>query len=290
MADRIRLTMLNSMAGREFPAAVERHVALGLKWLDLKDSIFGKGVVDLSDDDARRVRKLADAAGLRIGCMSTGLFYADVESGEEEFRRSHLARVDRAILIARILQPRFIRLLAAKTRRRGEIADSTPWLLREHPWLVRAYAEAVDRIARSGFAVGIENEVHGCIWSTPREIASFFAALDRPAARLIWDVQNLWQMGTFPSLDAYRALRPLIGMVHLKGGQAEHPGGPLKWSSALADASWPVVEILREVIRDGASPVICLNPSHGEAKPGYDYADVVGRDVAFLRARFPEIE
>ena len=36
--------------------------------------------------------------------------------------------------------------------------------------------------------------------------------------------------------------------------------------------------------------VICLNPSHGEAKPGYDYADVVGRDVAFLRARFPEIE
>ena len=119
---------------------------------------------------------------------------------------------------------------------------------------------------------------------------SFFAALNRPAARLIWDVQNLWQMGTYPSLDVYNALRPLIGMVHLKGGQSEYANGPLKWRTALADASWPVAGIVREVIRDGASPVICLNPSHGGTKPGYDYHDVTGRDVTFLRATFSEIE
>jgi sugar phosphate isomerase/epimerase len=289
MAGKVRLTMLNAMAGPEFPAAVGRHVALGLKWLDLKDSIFGKGVIDLTDDEAREVRRLADAKGLGVWCMSTTLFYADVESGEEAFRR-HLASVDRAVAIARILQPRMIRILAAKTSRRAEIADSTEHIRRRHPWLIVLYAEAVDRIARAGFTPGIENEVHGCIWSTPAEVTSFFAALDRPAARLIWDVQNLWQMGTSPSVEVFRSLRALIGNVHLKGGMSERPGGPLAWSSALADASWPVVEVVRAVIADGASPVLCLNPSHGEARPGYDYQDVAARDIAFLRTTFPEIE
>ena len=310
MADKVRLTMLKSMAGREFPAAVERHAAWGLKWLDLKDGLFGRSVVDLTDDEAREVRRLADGAGLGIWCMSTGLFYAEVESSEETFQR-HLASVDRAITIARILEPRFIRLLAAKTRRRAEVADSTSYILRHHPWLVGLSGDAVDRIARAGFGVVIENEIHGCIWSRPEEVLSFFAALERPAARYTWDVQNMWQLGTFPTLDAYRKLRPLIGMVHLKGGQAEKgvrpllceapcgPTGkrgltpfsaPLKWSSSLADANWPIVEILREVIVDGTSPVLCLNPSHGEPKPGYDYTDIVVRDIAFLRAHFPEIE
>ena len=285
----IQLTMLNSMADRDFPAAVKWHAAAGLKWLDLKDSIFGKAICDLTDDEAREVRRLAEASGLGIWCLSTVLFYADIESGEATFR-DHLAKVDRAVALARILKPRLIRLLAAKTNRRAEIADSTDTIRRESPWLIGLYAEAVDRIAAAGFTPVIENEVHGCIWSTPVEIASFFAALNLPKARLIWDVQNFWQMGTFPSPEVYRALRPLIGMVHLKGGQGERAGGPLQWRTALADASWPVVEIVREVIRDGVSPVLCLNPSHGGVKPGYDYSDVTARDVAFLRATFPEIE
>jgi hypothetical protein len=57
----------------------------------------------------------------------------------------------------------------------------------------------------------------------------------------------------------------------------------LKWRSSLADASWPVAEITRRVAEDGVSPVICLNPSHGASKPGYDYADIVARDIAYLR-------
>ena len=79
-------------------------------------------------------------------------------------------------------------------------------------------------------------------------------------------------------------------MVHLKGGQSDRPGGAPKWSSSLADASWPVLDVVRAVVADGVSPVICLNPSHGERKPGYDYTDVVARDVDFLRRNIPEIE
>ncbi len=290
MPGAVELTMLNSMAGADIETAMVRHARWGLRWLDLKDGIFGKLVSDLGDEEARRVRGLADAAGLGISCLSTVLFHDEVEKGERPFRAANLDPLARVLEVARILEPARIRLLAARTARRAAIADTTPYVTGQHPWLMSAYREAVDRIAGAGFQPVIENEVNGCIWSKPSEIVGFFDALDRPGARLIWDIQNLWQMGTFPTLDVYRALRPLIGMVHVKGGAAEQPGGPLQWSTALADASWPVEEILRAILSDGASPLVCLNPSHGGRKPGYDYHDVVDRDIRFLRSRFPEIQ
>jgi hypothetical protein len=57
----------------------------------------------------------------------------------------------------------------------------------------------------------------------------------------------------------------------------------LTWRSSLEDASWPVADITRQVAEDGVSPVICLNPSHGAAKPEYDYSDIVARDIAYTR-------
>jgi sugar phosphate isomerase/epimerase len=284
------------MADPDIRASIRKHEGWNLHWLDLKDSIFGKAVTDLSDEEAHTVRALAEEAGLGVQCLSTVLFDGDIESGPEAFRATHLQPIERVIALAGILRPVRIRLLAARAGSRDRVVGPTRQFLREHLWLVGMYREAVDRIADAGFSVVIENEARGCIWSTPSEIIDFFQELDRPTARLVWDVQNLWQMGTFPTVEVYRRLRPLIAMVHVKGGAVDDPaatgqlGGPLKWRTALADASWPVVEILRAVVADGASPVICLNPSHGERRPGYDYTDVVGRDIEFLRRNIPEIE
>jgi sugar phosphate isomerase/epimerase len=282
MAAPVQLTMLNGMADQDIARAIQRHVEWKLRWLDLKDMVLGKSVSDLNDEEARAVRSMADAAGLGVSTMSTVLFHDDIEKGERVFRDSNLRPLSRALEVARILRAERVRLLAARTFRGGRVRASA--------WLLEAYRGAIDQIEGAGFLPVIENEVNGCLWSRPEEIVEFFASLDRPRARLVWDIQNLWQMGTFPSLAVYRDLRPLIGMVHVKGGMADRPGGPLKWSAVLADASWPVVEILRAVVADGVSPVICLNPSHGEKRPGYDCADAVDRDIVFLRANIPEIE
>ena len=95
------ITLLNSMADRDFATALDRHVEWGLRHLDLKDAIFGKSVVDISDPEAHRAAGLITERGLSVYCLSTNLFHEDVECGEEEFRRDHFARVDRAIEIAR---------------------------------------------------------------------------------------------------------------------------------------------------------------------------------------------
>lgn len=286
----IELTVLNTMASSDFSKALNRHHEWGLKFLDLKDLVFGKRIVDLTEEEALQARELIQDHGLSVYCFSTQLFEPEVELGEEVFRREHLGRVDHTIEIAGILQPKMIRLLAAQTTRRAAIDDSVAYLKSEHPWALPLYAEAIDRIHQAGFHTTIENETGQCILGNPTEVLGFFAELDRAdKVSFTWDVQNLWELGTFPTIEAYDAFRHLVRYYHLKGGQHNNTSRDLCWRSSLEDASWPVIDITREVVADGATPVICLNGSHGEKKEGYDYTDIVQRDMDFIRSAIPEI-
>jgi sugar phosphate isomerase/epimerase len=278
-----RITILNSMAGADFEAALDQHVAWGLTDVDLKDRIFGKGVADLTRQEATRAAALIATRGLSTHCLSTGYFFAEVELGETEFRARYVDTLDKLIAVAEELRPTLVRLLAARTSARAEHAHVATYVADAYPWLISLYREAVDRLQTAGFAVTVENEVGGCILSSPEEILWFFDALDRPDVCLTWDVQNLWQMGTTPTMDVYESLRDIMGYYHLKGGQSEPRSLELTWRSSLEDASWPVADITRQVAEDGVSPVICLNPSHGAAKPEYDYSDIVARDIAYTR-------
>jgi sugar phosphate isomerase/epimerase len=283
------LTVLNSMAGADIYQALDRHVEWGLRVVDLKDGILGKSVEALSVVDANTVAGALAERKLTTNTLSTCLFSGDIEEGETAFRARYAEALKNVVAVAPILKPKFVRLLAAGSSRRGDMGDSAAYIQQHHPWLLDVYREGIDRVRAAGFEAIIENEVGHCIFSNPREILDFFSHLDRAGkVGFTWDIQNLWQMGTLPGLDVYRRLKPLIRMIHLKGGRAETPGGPLKWKSHLEDASWPVLDICRAAIADGVSPVICLNPSHGADSPDYKYE--YRKDIEFLRKNIKEIE
>lgn len=287
------VTILSSMAGREFEQALDQHVSWGIRILDLKDAIFGKNIIQLTEEQAEGAAELIHKRHLSVYCFSTGLFHGDIELGEARFVEDYLDKLDHLMELADILQPDMIRLLSARTSRRAEIENSVEYIRANHPWLITLYAEAIHRIYESGFDVTIENEVGDCIFSNPEEIINFFEELDcGEEVCLTWDVQNLWQMGTYPTMDVYDKLKGLVGYYHLKGGQRDDstPGSSLRWRSSLADASWPVVEITRQAVMDGVCEAICLNPSHGEAKGGYDYSNIVKRDLDFIRRAIPEVK
>ena len=281
------LTILNGMADSDFDAALARHRQWGLKWLDLRDCLYGDTVGDLDAGKARRVRDAVDAAGLEVYCLSTTLLHDDLDKGEAHFRAAHLARIADMAAAVRILRPRFLRLLAARLDPAKAGGSAFATLERDYPWVVPLYREAVERAAGLGAAVTIENEARDCMLRTPADMVAFFAALDRPdLVGLTWDIQNQWTCGSFPAVEDYETLRPLIQYVHVKGGQYADPHSrALAWKSGLEEASWPVLDIVRRVVEDGVSPVICLNPSKGRLKPeyGYDYGAVTERDIAFLR-------
>jgi hypothetical protein len=288
--NKTEITLLNSMAGVNFIESLDQQLKWGIKILDLKDSIYGKSLIDLSDEEAMEAAQSIKSRDMAVYCLSTTLFFEDIELGEEVFRKNHLDKIDRILELGRILKPQVIRLLAAKTSRRQELIDILPYINIHHKWLIPIYIEAIDKINQAGFKATIENEANGCILSKPEEILGFFKALsDKVKVFFTFDIQNLWQMGTYPSMEVYEMLSDITGYFHLKGSQSLVTGGNTYYGTSLEDASWPVVEITKKVIKQGNGVVICLNPVKGEKKDGYDYEGITKRDLDYLRNEIKEI-
>jgi sugar phosphate isomerase/epimerase len=280
----VQVTMLNAMAARDFGQALDIHKQWDVKLLDLKDGIFDKSFMDLTDTQAAEAAAMIAQRGLEVHCLSSGLFHADVEQGRERFTDGLAGRIGRLIELSRVFRPQVVRLLGATTSRRAEISDAVEDVQRRHPWLIGEYQAAIDRIANAGFMATIENETYGCILGSPGEVCRLFQLINRPGKVMFtWDVQNMWQAGTWPTPAHYQTLRDICHYVHLKGGQCDKPGDALQWRSALEDASFDVPTIVRDVVASGRVPVLCLNPPHGAVKPGYDYANLVQRDLRYLR-------
>lgn len=275
---RVQLTLLNNMAGGpDLAPVLDRYVGLGLNLVDLKDRIWGHSIETLPLEKARHAATLLRERGLGVFCLSTSIGFFDLGEGEAAWRARQEAALSHVLEVAPIFEPQVVRLLAARWTKAPDEAN----IETIDEWVFESYRNLIDRLESAGFSVTIENEVHGCILTNPADVSAFWARLGRPVS-FTWDVQNLWQMGTFPSLEVYRQLRPLVGGLHLKGGRSEN-GHTLRWASGLEDASWPVKEIVQAVVDDGNVPVLCLNPSHGEAPPGYDGWAVAQKNVAFLR-------
>lgn len=280
--------MLNGMAGKDPDAAMDRHRAWVLPTLDLKDAWFGTGVEYWTTAQADQIAAGAQARRLTVGTLSSCLGRGDVECGEASYR-TELHALGNLIANARILKPGRIRLVAPSLARRHEVADAAVELTTHHSWLFPLLRETVDRLSETGATVVFENESPNTVFGQPDEVLGFFRALQRPQARMIWDVGNWWHFGCarFPTVADAVALRPVVGVLHLKGGIAELPGGALRWAGQLAETSWDVPGIVRTILAGGGCPVVCLNPPHGAARPGvtHDYR----ADLDFLRITFPEI-
>ena len=192
-----------------------------------------------------------------------------------------------------VVRPTMIRLLACSLSPSDKREGQHIRLEREAPWVYDSYREAIKLAAEAGIGVTIENEPDS-IFSSPTETLGFFERLDMGAkVHYTWDIQNMWQAGVYPTLEVYQQLKPIMNYVHLKGGRG-FPATPtiMAYRSLLEDASWPVQEITRQVIRDEISPVICLNTSHGKMAeddvlaPLKGTAEEARRNVAFLRKIF----
>jgi sugar phosphate isomerase/epimerase len=279
----VAVTMLNSMASGDFAESLAIQKSWGIEALDLKDAIFGKSLLDLTWDESKSAAEMIRACGMSVYCLSSGLFFDDIEKGPELFE-VHLERVFALMGLASVFQPKVVRLLAARSSRRPDIPDMRTHIPAAHPWLLPLYRHAIDRCAMVGIPVTIENEVGGCILSSPEEITWFFEALDRPGkVSFTYDPGNLWQQGVFPTHKVYDELAPLIGYLHLKGGLRRDGTNEFLWQGALEDTPWPVAEIAQAYVSAGVGQAICLNPPHGELKPGVDYENRLRRDLEFVR-------
>lgn len=261
----VRLSAITANGGTTLERALVSFVSWHLELMDLWGGLGMAPSLDLlGRDGAARVAAALDRAGVGCHALASAVFGGTVAIGAEQFRADGLAELDRVLEIAAVVRPRYVRLLAAQAPGSREHDGNAVGRLRESdPWLGPLYREAADRIVSAGFDVTIENETKQSFLSSPQEYLDFADWIGNPGRVFTWDIQNAWQTGTAPSVSVFRELEPVVGYVHLKGGRADE-AGQLCWASDLASASWPVGEVVHAVLESAASPVLCLNPSHGK--------------------------
>jgi sugar phosphate isomerase/epimerase len=208
----------------DLEAAAQAMAEIGMTGAELR-VVFGKNILDLSDEEVTRARQVLNARGLEIIALSSPIlkcvlpdappvdtrFQQDVFASRHTFEdQPRLAR--RAFEIAHLSGARIIRVFSY-------------WRTVEPEECFDRVAEALAGLARSAaqedLIIGLENE-HACNISTGADAGRLLAAVDHPNLQVVWDPANAYAAGEVPFPDGYRRIPPArIAHVHAKDCHVE---------------------------------------------------------------------
>jgi L-ribulose-5-phosphate 3-epimerase len=168
-------------------------------------SVWEKGPHELDKTDITRLKRIAEAHGLRICGIASPVFKCHLGEAEEE--REHLDMLHRCIALAHALDTDLIRVFTF-----WQHPGPPPWDL-----IAEKFQEPLRLAAQEGIVLGIENE-RSTMGASARRVADFLALMNHPHLRAIWDPGNeqgnLEGGGAFPR--GYETLKPWIVHVQLK--------------------------------------------------------------------------
>jgi sugar phosphate isomerase/epimerase len=242
----------------DLDSALRAMSALGMTGAELR-MVWGRNIIDLSDEEVDRARGAVEAAGLTVLSIASPVlkcvlpdappvdprFQQDTFAARYGFReQSALAR--RAFEIARRSGARIVRVFSYwRTLDPARVFDRVAAALRD----------LAGQAADAGLVVGLENE-HACHIGTGAETAALLAAVDHPALRVIWDPANALVAGERPFPDGYRLL-PAERIVHVHAKDCDVRDHTPAWG-LLGDMSVDWTGQLRALVRDGFRGTISL--------------------------------
>jgi sugar phosphate isomerase/epimerase len=199
--------------------AAEAMAAIGMTGAELR-VVFGKNILDLTDEEVGRARAILDGQGLEIVSLSSPLlkcvlpgapaldsrFQHDVFASKHTYEdQARLAA--RAFEIAHATGARIVRVFSYwRTVEPEKCFDR----------IVEALGALAEKAAGEGLVIGLENE-HACNISTGADAARVLAAVKSPALALVWDPANAYVSGETPFPDGYKKLPAgRIAHVHAK--------------------------------------------------------------------------
>ncbi len=197
----------------------------GLETAELR-LLWGKNILDVSDDELDRALRLFEKQNLVIDCIASPLLKCtlpDAPEIDKRFQQDVFASThtfddqerlaERAFFIANRTGARIVRVFSYwRTVDPAAVFERT----------VTALRELAVQASEHGLTIGLENE-HACNVSTGRDAARVLAALDHPNIQIVWDPANAFVAGEAPFPDGFPLL-PVerIAHIHAKdfgGGQ-----------------------------------------------------------------------
>lgn len=178
-------------------------------------SVWDKGLPALSDEDCRKIKQMADDAGLRIVALASPFFKCDL--GDAQQYAQHLDYLRRFAEIAHLWDTLIVR--GFTFWRTGPAASVWQQLL-------DAFEEPLRICEQEDIYLGIENESSTHI-ATAAEAARLYQDISHPRFRAIWDPANevFAEEGELPFPDAWERVKPWVIHVHLKDA-VKDPSAP----------------------------------------------------------------
>jgi sugar phosphate isomerase/epimerase len=214
-------------------------LSAGIHHLDLR-GVWDTNVLDLTDEQVSQIRTKLDAHGIRVAAIGSPIGKVPIDSPSDETMR----RFERAITLAHAFGTPYIRIFSFYPPERAS-GPVDPSSYRDE--VLRRLRAMAERAQAAGVILQHENEkdIYG---DTVARCLDLMQELGGKRFQAVLDPANFVYCGETPYPDAYTALRPWIGYVHVKDGRADGPVVP----AGEGASSWPaILRALRESGYDG---------------------------------------
>jgi L-ribulose-5-phosphate 3-epimerase len=216
MEPKLRIAAITDEFSPDLGIALDAMAPIGMTGAELR-VLWGKNIVDLTDDELSRAIELVRAKGMEIISIASPLlkcvlpnagqvdsrFQQDIFASKHTFEdQPRLA--DRAFQIAERTGAKIVRVFSYW---RTVTPD------RAFDGVVRALTSLAEQAAQRGVIIGLENE-HACNIATAAESAKALSAVQHAHLKLVWDPANALVSGENPFPQGYKML-PADRIVHV---------------------------------------------------------------------------
>src|SRR5262245_24562521 len=219
MSDKFRIAAITDEFSPDIEAATRAMAEIGMTGAELR-MVFGKNILDLTDEELDRAIAIVRGAGHEIVSIASPLLKCVLPDAPEVDSRFQQDMFASRHTFAD--QPRL-------AERAFEIADRTGariirgfsyWRTVRPEQCFRRVVEALGNLAEQAkprsVTIGIENE-HACHIGTGAETAQLLASIDHSNLKVVWDPANALVAGETPFPEGYGKVAPeRIAHVHAK--------------------------------------------------------------------------
>ncbi len=219
---------------------------LRIRYLELR-TVWGKNVLDLDDDEARKVAVLCGDAGIAVSAIGSPIG----KSAITEPMTGEMDKLERILRIAALVGTRRIRVFSYYP---PDVSTNAHYDAYVGP-AVKRLALLADRAAAFGCELLLENEKE-IVGDTIARCTALLRALDRPNVRFVWDPANFVQVGEADvTTRGWPLLGQYVGHVHIK--DARLADGTV---GAAGEGDGQVTELLVKLRDAGYQGILALEP------------------------------
>jgi len=230
MTPKLELAAITDEFSPQLEPALDAMAAIGMTGAELR-VVWGKNIIDLSDDEVVRATDLVHAHGMRVLSIASPLLKCVLPVGgeldtrfQQDIFNSKQTLDDQPRLAERALK--LCELTGAKI-----IRVFSYWRTVEpsrcHAAICQALIDLGALAAPQGLIIGLENE-HACNVGTASEVVKIFADVPNSNVQLVWDPANMLVGGEEPFPGGY-AILPKSRIAHVHAKDCQMHGHKPEW-------------------------------------------------------------